>query len=179
MSRQISYRIVAEAALDAGLATTIAAMDKDLFRDHPFGLHYEWAPAHFHALATLAGEGGRLVGHADLTERAVRIGEAEARVVGLGTVMTAREQRGRGVATGILDLCEAFVFEQLLADYAMLFCAEDIVPFYARRGWLLVGSPVTVEQPGLRLVWPHLTMLLPRAGQAWQEAPIDIGGLPW
>jgi GNAT superfamily N-acetyltransferase len=173
---EIHYQIRAHAQLSEATYATLQAMDQDLFADHPFGLHYEWAPIGYHVLAY---DGEQIVGHADLTERVADFGGRDTWVVGIGGVMTAREYRGQGISSAILDRCEAFIVGPLQADYGMLFCAPDIVPFYARRGWLLVESPVTVEQPGQRFVWPYLTMLWPCPGLRWEETPINIRGLPW
>jgi GNAT superfamily N-acetyltransferase len=172
----IQIAVVAHDMLPAAEYATIGALDKALFADHPFAHHYEWAPCNAHVIARA---NQAIVGHADLTVRVGLLGNKEVRLVGVGTVMTAPAYRGQGIAARVLDVAERHLFEAFHADYGVLFCSDGIVPFYARRGWRVVHSPVTVEQPGRRLIWPATTMALPRPGHPWHDAPLDIRGYPW
>lgn len=172
---QPTVAVVAHATLDAATAAAIDALDKLAFAGHPLA-GYSWAPAHFHALATL---GEQLVGHADLTERVGLWGTQAVRLVGLGTVMTLPAYQRRGVAAAVLDACERFLLGPLQADYGVLFCTPATVPFYGQRGWQVLTTPVTVMQPAGAIIWPALTMALPRPGLALPLAPLDLRGYPW
>jgi hypothetical protein len=71
------------------------------------------------------------------------------------------------------------VRDDLLANFGLLLCREEVQPFYQNLGWQVVNGPLVFEQPGVRLMWPLSVMILPCRGTEWPDGVIDLRGLPW
>jgi hypothetical protein len=59
-----------------------------------------------------------------------------------------------------MDRAERYLFEDLSLSLGILFCLDELVPFYAKRGWSLVEHPVTLEQSKGVVTWGAAVMLL-------------------
>ncbi len=137
---------------------------------------FTWSEPDWHVLIR---HYSRIVSHTAIVRRDVRVNGSTFKIGGIGGVMTPPQWRGQGLASMALRRAERFVAEALCADFGLLFCAPEMVPFYARNGWRTVAGPVYVEQPGGRLVWPEKTMVFACREDAWPEGPVDLCGPPW
>mgnify|MGYP006279301363 FL=1 len=147
--------------------------------DEVFGADMDrfiWAEPDWHLLVR---HYSRVVSHLALLRRQVRVNGDTLTVGGVGTVMTPRPWRGQGLASMALRRAERFIAEALCADFGLLFCAPEMVPFYARSGWVEVTGPVHVEQPEGKRVWPERTMVFPCSRRAWPGGPVELCNPPW
>ena len=69
--------------------------------------------------------------------------------------------------------------DELQVAFGLLICDECMIPFYSRLGWQVVEGPLMFDQPGGKVVFDDVTMVLPCAGENWPEGTIDLCGLPW
>jgi hypothetical protein len=99
--------------------------------------------------------------------------------VGVGGVLVARSQRGRGRLRPVLDAALARA-ETLGPRFALLFCAAFREPMYAGFGFRALADPVTVDQPEGSAVMPTSAMWRPlQPGAAWPDGPVRLRSLPF
>lgn len=115
------------------------------------------APVHWRLLLR---DDKSLLSHVALTEMMIELDGQPAKCGAIGGLFTPLELQGRGHANALMDHAEAFIFQQLRLTMGILFCLPELVPFYARRGWSLVESPVTLEQARGVVTWGAAVMLL-------------------
>lgn len=118
--------------------------------------------------------GGELVSHVALSEMSIVVGDQRRKAGAIGGLFTARPRIRRGFANVLMKHAETFTFRDLAADLGILFCLPQLVSFYARRGWRLVGTPVTLQQPGGIVTWTEAVMVLPPNGETWNEQIIHV-----
>jgi aminoglycoside 2'-N-acetyltransferase I len=142
---------------------------------------YGYAPAELHVLARLDG---RLVGYAGSARRFVGVGDGEVVVAGIGGVLTAPEVRGRGVGRAVLTALQEAARGPARAQYGLLGCREQVVPFYESCGFRRTGQLVRDLDPrDARTVveshGPTLVCAGTRPLEEWPGGTIDLRGLPW
>jgi len=82
---------------------------------------------------------GQAVGHVALTDLVVEI-DGQKQILGaVGGLFTIIGFEGRGFANKVMDAVELFAYETQGRALSILFCLEELVPFYRRRGWQLAG----------------------------------------
>lgn len=123
---------------------------------------------------------GRLIASVGLITAPVQAGDDVFEVVGFGGVIVTRERRGEGLARRTMEAAIARAAE-LGPGRALLFCRPDRAGLYAKLGFVKVGAPVEVGQPGARrAAMPLDTMWRPlRPGAAWPAGPVSLPGLPF
>ena len=137
---------------------------------------YQWRPKVWHFFVE---EGGKVVSHVGVVEAAVRAGDREVKVGGIGGVVSVPEVQGRGHIHKTMQRAVEFMRHELQVEFGMLFCLPRLVPFYGRQGWLLLEETVEFEQPAGPVVSPFRSMILSWDGRAWPAGKINVGGLPW
>ncbi|MDR2988233.1 MAG: GNAT family N-acetyltransferase [Nocardiopsaceae bacterium] len=88
-------------------------------------------PAAFH-LACI--DGSVLLSYAEIVEATGTRDGQGMRVAGLSNVFTFPPYRGEGHASGIVEAANS-VLDKQGVEIAILFCEEELMPFYAARGW--------------------------------------------
>jgi len=81
---------------------------------------------------------------------------------------------GKGHATRLLDEAESFIFERLAFRFGILFCLPALVPFYARRGWMQLRIPVTLEQRHGIATWSEAAMILSRGNDVSPDPLVHV-----
>lgn len=173
--------VVPEAALSpadraeirAFLVAAYAPRFADVFSAHDF-----WGgPAEGRVLVRTAG--GRLAAHCGYGLRTVAVGEREVRIAGVGAVATDPGLRGRGAGRAMFDALAG----HLAGDAAFLFleCADPVVGFYTRCGFVHARATVTAIEPATGAPDTSVSNVLtrPLAGAAWPAGDIDLRGLRW
>lgn len=147
---------------------------------HTFGspeaAEYEWATPDWHVLVRVDGE---LVSHVEVVERVGTVDGRPVKLGGIGGVVARPQWRGRGLASLAMEKATAFMRDALGVEFGLLVCGEDMVAFYRRLGWEVVEGPMMCDQPGGKVTFIGVTMVLPVADKAWPEGTIDLCGLPW
>ena len=106
-------------------------------------------------------------------------GGEEFPVVGIGGVIVTHRMRGRGLARMVLE-ADPWGSPPGSARIApMLFCREELAPFYGEFGFEPITGPVAAEQPGGPIVVPLGGMWSPlRAGAGWPDGAVAVLGEP-
>jgi predicted acetyltransferase len=120
-----------------------------------------------------------LVSRLGIVERVVLVSEQAVQVGGISGVITHPEWRGRKIASAVLKKAVEFMTNELNVEFILLLCRQKVAPVYARLGWEPVDGPTIFWQPGGKLTYPKLTMILECGRKSWPTGPIDLCGLPW
>jgi predicted acetyltransferase len=137
-----------------------------------------WARGEWYVLVRTAA--GALSSMIEILERTVTVDGQPVRVGGVGGVGTHPEHRLRGHSTAALRVAADFMRDTLRAPFGLLMTGEEEIPFYGRLGWQPIANPVTLDQPGGRIVVSdavHMAMTL--GPDPWPSGPVHLGGLPW
>jgi aminoglycoside 2'-N-acetyltransferase I len=127
----------------------------------------------------LVWDGEELVSNVEIIERTATVDGKPVSLGGIGGVATGVEWRRRGLASAALETAQTFICEKLAVDFGLLFCSEDMIPFYGRFGWQILERPVLVDQPGGKVAFTEAVMILPVGKNEWPEGVIDLCGLPF
>jgi aminoglycoside 2'-N-acetyltransferase I len=144
-----------------------------------FGPHdglYQWRPKTRHIYVE---EDGRVVGHVGLLEESVLAGGTKVRVCGVGGVVTRPEAQQRGHAGRAMRRAEQFMRDETDAEFGMLYCRDELIPFYAALGWQLVEGENEFGQPAGPVRSPFNVMVLPLRERQWPAGRVVVAGLPW
>ena len=137
---------------------------------------YRWSDSDWHVMLHVDGE---LVSYVGIVDRLGTVDERPVKLGGIGGVATVPEWRGRGLVSAALKDASAFMRDELHLEFGLLICDEATAPFYRRLGWQAVPGPLVFDQPGGKITFPDVTMVLPLAGREWPPGTIDLCGLPW
>jgi predicted GNAT family N-acyltransferase len=147
---------------------------EDIFQaDH---LNLRWKPKDWHVLVDVDGQA---VTHVGLLQHTVTVGEQPVKVCGVGGVVTALASHGKGYATRAMQYAQAIMHSEWGVDFGLLFCRDQLVPFYERLGWRLVTEPVEIEQPSGPITSPMNVMVLPCREQTWPAGAVKLNSFPW
>lgn len=168
--------------MEVRLFTNLSDADKQqLFEWGPdvFGaeaLNLQWRPKDWHFLVY---ENDQLVSHVGVVKHVVAIGEQQATVGGIGSVVTVPAAQGKGYASTALQQATKFMREELMVEFGLLFCLARMIPFYQRFGWQEVREPVIIDQPSEKILSPLVVMVLPCRSQTWLAGTVKLESLPW
>ena len=144
--------------------------------EKPAWTHLEFAHAD---LRILVESGEQLVCHVGITQREVTWNGRKLRVGGIGGVATHPEFRGQGFASVALTAAIQTLKDERATDFALLFCEQHNLAFYAARGWKTFAGLVYAEQSGARQRFDALLPLVFYLKRAPHDGEIDLCGLPW
>jgi predicted GNAT family N-acyltransferase len=148
--------------------------------EHPWGPGeaMQWLNKERH-LGIRAGD-GRLVALAGTVVAEVEVDHhGRFPVLGVGSVIVTRSERGRGLARVLLERTLALA-ATVGPQRAMLFCRAELTPFYGSLGFEEISDPVWVDQPEGRIEMPMRSMWRPLgATEGWPPGRVDVVGLPF
>ncbi len=137
----------------------------------------EWAmSATWFALGWLEG---RLVTQFGVLDRTILAGGQSLAIAGIGGVATHPDFQRRGFAGNLLQASAEEMRRLGRYDFAMLFCATKLIPYYAKSGFRQVNNPIYILQHGQRVLFEDHQMVLPLSGKAWPDGDVDVNGPPW
>jgi aminoglycoside 2'-N-acetyltransferase I len=136
----------------------------------------DWATPDWHVFMSVDG---RVVCHAQLTDRKIRAGDQPLRVAGVGAVMTPAEHQGKGYAKMIMRETTTFFCQSLKVDFGFLFCFQKLVPLYQKCGWQEIPARVYYQQSSGRTGWLYAAMNHPARKSDWPDGEVDLCGFPW
>jgi GNAT superfamily N-acetyltransferase len=166
--------IVEVARLSSDEYRRLHGWDHDVFGTAHLHLEFRHKDLHF-----LLYEDDRLVSHVGVLTHTVSIDGRDARVGGLGGVVTLPGSQRRGHARRLMERAARWFAAQPGLEAALLFCLPHMVAYYERLSWRRVEAPVDIEQPGRLVRAPLPMMLLPLGGPTAVAAGIDLRSLPW
>ncbi len=137
-----------------------------------------WARHDWGALVWQPDQG--LVAFAGALLRQGRHAGAPVRIGGIGGVKSHPRARGLGHGGAAVRRLVAFLAEQPELDFALLFCAPEVAPFYDRLGWTPFAGEVVVTRHGTKAPLDGFeAMTCGLARPAPRAGLIDVCGLPW
>ncbi|MGB8510772.1 MAG: GNAT family N-acetyltransferase [Pyrinomonadaceae bacterium] len=139
-------------------------------------LELEWRPKDWHIFVD---DDGRAATHVGMLKHTVTVGGRPIVVGGVGGVATALDAQGQGYAQSGMRRAASFMSENLGVEFGLLFCRDQLVPFYERLGWQLVNEPTDFEQSKGTMRSPLNVMVLPFGGREWPSGAIRLDSLPW
>jgi len=144
----------------------------------PEGSELTWRAKERHV--ALRSDDGQLLALAGVGIVAVEIeGAGSFEVVGLGSVIVTRSERGRGLVMRVLEPVLRLA-EGMGPDRAMLFCRPELVGLYQRVAFSEITAAVWADQPQGRIELPMRAMWRSlREGAAWPPGRVDVQGLPF
>lgn len=141
------------------------------------GRSIEWAAPEWSAL--VRGPDGDVRSYAGALLRDAILDGRPVLVGGVGGVKTYPAARGRGLAAAVVGRAVAF-FREAGADFALLVCETDLIPYYRRLGWAAFDGPPLVQQRGETVPFTFnraMTFGIEEAAPA--GGSLDLRGPPW
>jgi aminoglycoside 2'-N-acetyltransferase I len=146
--------------------------------DAPYG----YSPADFHVLAF---QGSVLVAHVGFQRRVISVGTDDVLVAGTGGVLVGQRFRGTGLGGRAMRHAQKAMRDVAEADFGVLGCRKEVVPFYESAGWVQVHATerclsrqdqtsVIVSQGA-----PTLICSSTRDASEWPNGDIDLRGTAW
>jgi hypothetical protein len=138
--------------------------------------HMAWDTSYARRILT-QDNSGKILSQVALIFRDAHWNSEPLRVGGIAGVGTTPKFRHNGLATaGKRRAVEILVEEDF--DIGALFCAPEMVPFYARLGWRGFDGAVFIKQPGNdHFPWGHCMTVAVKRNVLGGE--LDVAGLPW
>jgi len=131
-----------------------------------------------HPCATLLSQvATRVVGHLAIYERLITVGGDELTAGLLGEVAVARDHRGRGYASALVDGAHAYLRQRSI-PFSILFAFEPHV--YVSSGYRLMANEMRfLDEDG---IWKTMvyrgSMVAELMGRPWPDSPVDLRGRP-
>lgn len=101
-------------------------------------------------------------------------------LVGLNNVITEPTHRNKGFSRRLNKVAIDHMRSMDDNAYGLLFCADELVPFYQKLGWSKFNGKVLVEQPSGEQEWKSNCMLFPLgSSHSRPNLKINLNGLPW
>lgn len=141
------------------------------------GRHIEWSNPEWGV--AVRDDEGRLVSFAALHLRDSTHDGAAVVIGGVGGVMTHPDHRGQGYAQLAMSAAVDF-FATQRADFGLLVCEKQLIPYYERLGWVVFqGELVTLQHGEPEVFTFNRVMVIPVTGIAPEAGVIDLNGPPW
>lgn len=115
------------------------------------------APVHWRLMLRNDGE---ILSQVAITELDIEIDGRKVTAGSIGGLLTPTHLQGNGHANSLMDRAEEFIFTDLNLPMGILFCLSELVPFYAKRGWMSLTRPVTLQQKRGPIEWDAEVMVL-------------------
>ena len=119
------------------------------------------------------------VSHVGTLTHTVSVAGEEVLIGGLAAVLTLPEVRGQGHGSTTLETAVRFLRESEQVSFVLLFCRDQLFPFYEPRGWRRIEDVVTIQQPDRDRPSPLNTVVRSLDGSAWPSGPVNLNSYPW
>jgi len=169
---ELAIDVVAHSSLTvddvAGLRRLFDAEYQQGFGDWDPDLPYGYAPHDFHIVAR---QGGKIVGHVGWARRAIRVGDREMVIAGVGGVMVSYRARGERLGGRLMNRAEESMTDAGGIAFGYLGCREEVVSFYTACGWTRIFAR------SVRSAVPD-NQFSTRPGNRCSSCPLSTGLLP-
>lgn len=122
-------------------------------------------------------QGKEIAATAELLRREIRVAGQVIPVIGVKGLITNPELRGKGLGSAMMHSFAEFTAQH--CHFGMLHTSEQLSPFYAGLGWIVIANPVTCIQRGHPVPRKPVNLILRCTTQEWPEGEVDLCGLPW
>ncbi len=122
------------AALSESDLDTLGLLSGDVFEIDSIDLEWKRKTDHF-----LLRDGKRPICRVGVIDGVSAFaGEETVTIAGIGGVVTVPDKQGEGHARRLLDHALLELARESASTFAMLFCLDRLVPYYAKQGWMLL-----------------------------------------
>lgn len=183
--REVVFDLVDHDGLNAkDIARLRRLFDAEYLRD--FGpwdpdLPYGYAA---HDVHVLARRGNVIVGHVGWGRRTISVGGDDVVVAGVGGVLVSASGRGQGLGARLLDSAVTSMKAAGAIEFGYLGCREEVVPFYAARGWTRISTAErSIDRDGQSVVNapgpPLFIIAVDQPLAMWPGGDVDLRGRAW
>lgn len=123
--------------------------------------------------------GNEPVCHVGALTHTVSVAERDILVGGIAAVLTLPAFRHKGYGALTLGAAARFLGESAGVPYALLFCRDQLIPFYGPQGWQRVEDPVFIQQPDGERASPLNCLCLSLDGEPWPPGTVRLNSQPW
>jgi hypothetical protein len=162
--------------LDVETKESVSKIISDEFGHVPIVKKYEWAIPDW---AIILYSSTKISSIAQVITRTVEFDSKKLKIGGLSNLITLKAFRGLGMADEVLKSFENLIFHELNCDLGLLLCADDLVSYYKKYGWIQVHSDLYFDQPSGKQKWTANVMLISKEPLVAEPKTIDLNGLPW
>lgn len=145
------------------------------FGDIPIVLETEWAKPDWYMTVESKDH---ILCFLGIIERKIYVNKSLMNIAGLNNFITQEEYRGQGLGTRLLREFDKFTFHKIRVKGSLLFCSNELVPFYQKHQWQSLTCPVYYNQKGLLKIW-EANAMIKSPDRLLNPKKISINGLPW
>ena len=120
-----------------------------------------------------------LMSHIGLLNHSINLPNETLIIGGVGSVITIPEAQGQGYATAGLKYSVDYIKEKYKADFGILVCNQELVPFYEKLGWKLLPPPIYFDQPEGKIKSQLEVMYLKTGDKEWNNEVNYFESFPW
>lgn len=148
--------------------------DKD-----PFNLTFKYLKWRKKEYSILVYNNEDLMSHVGLLKHSIKLPDETLIIGGVGSVITIPEAQGKGYATAGMKYAAKYIKEIYKADFGILVCNKELVPFYKKLRWKLLPSPIFFDQPDGKIKSPLEVMYFKTGDKEWNNEINYFKSLPW
>jgi predicted acetyltransferase len=126
----------------------------------------------------LGWKNDEVVSFLNIIDRQGQVDGKQVQLLGLNNVITEPNHRGKGYSKKLNLAALDFMSKQNPDGLGVLFCADNLMPFYSSLGWEKFSGKTIVWQPSGEKVWPSNCMTYSFGAMA-PLGEINLKGLPW
>jgi GNAT superfamily N-acetyltransferase len=119
------------------------------------------------------------VTHTGVLTHTVSVADRELHVGGVAGVLTLPAARGLGYGTRTLGAATRFLQDSRGVAFVLLFCRDQLIPFYGPRGWRKIEDPVFIRQPDGERPSPLNCLVLTLGEDPWPGGAVRLDSQPW
>ena len=144
-------------------------------------LPYGYARQDLHIIAR---QGGAVLGHVGWARRAIRVGDRDVVVAGVGGVLISARARGEQLGSRLMKCAAETMKDADSIAFGYLGCRDEVVSFYISCGWTRIsaaersisraGQPV-FDPPGQ----PLFVLPIEHRLGSWPGGEVDLRGRAW
>lgn len=124
-------------------------------------------------------ENNELVAFYNVVLRTVMFNSKPQLTMGISNVITPIAHRGQKHSFNLLQDTQYKMLQQTCADFGLLLCSEDMIPFYNRLGWQELSCRIYHDQPSEKVLWPAKAMSLNLPELEIGGSDLLLNGPPW
>jgi hypothetical protein len=85
-------------------------------------------------------DGARLLSFVSLVERVAFFDRRAVKVAGISNMITIEPYRHKSSGSLVMLEAQKLIAHRIGAEFGLLLCSEDVIPFYSRLDWIPTGA---------------------------------------
>jgi len=135
-----------------------------------------WSPPDWHVAFM---DGDRVLSFVSLVERIALFDRLAVKLAGISNMITIEPYRHQGFGSQVMLQAQQLIAHDIGAEFGLLLCSDDVIPFYSRLGWFPTGARLRYDQPPAKREWLKDILTYSPHGKRPACDTIDLNGLPW